>query len=349
MNSSARAPARGANSAVAQDCATRVTIALDAMGADFAPDCAARAAARALEADASLWIRLLADSATLERNTALQSQFGPRFAMVEAAEFIAMDSSPAEALRRGRDSSMALALAEAAQGRADAVVSSGNTGALMALARSGMGMLSGIERPALMTEFPVRGGSVWVLDLGANIGVDAERLSEFALLGNAAVSALLRRAPRVALLNIGSEPGKGPDVVREAARRCSEMDLDLVGFVEGHDVFAGKADVVVCDGFAGNVLLKASEGAIAMLLDEVRAAGDRWLAGRGLRRLSRELAKRYDPESNNGASLLGINGIVIKSHAHASIDGLAHAIGVAAAEVRRGMLPELERQLWASV
>ncbi|MGB0514307.1 MAG: phosphate acyltransferase, partial [Wenzhouxiangellaceae bacterium] len=125
--------------------------------------------------------------------------------------------------------------------------------------------------------------------------------------------------------------------------------LDSVSFIEGHDVFAGKADVVVCDGFAGNILLKASEGAIAMLLDQVRTASGHWLAGPRMRRFSRGLWERYDPERNNGASLLGVNGVVIKSHAHASIGGVAHAIGVAAAEVRREMLPELERQLWAAL
>jgi glycerol-3-phosphate acyltransferase PlsX len=198
-----------------------------------------------------------------------------------------------------------------------------------------------------MTRFPVRGGSAWVLDLGANLQVDAERLTEFALLGSAAVGALLGRRPRVALLNIGREPGKGPDVVREAARRCAVAELDFVGFIEGHDVFAGLADVVVCDGFSGNVLLKSSEGAISMLLDEFDGSAAGWLTPPGLRRLRTRLHERYDPAGHNGASLLGIGGIVIKSHAHASIAGMARAIGVAALEVRRRMLPELERALWA--
>lgn len=244
---------------------------------------------------------------------------------------------------------MAIGLGSLAAGSADALVSAGNTGALMALARYRLGTLPGIERPALMTGFPVVGGSVWVLDLGANIGVDAERLAEFAVLGSAAVGALLGRKPRVGLLNIGSEPNKGPDVVREAARRCAATDIDLVGFIEGHDVFAGRADVVVCDGFAGNVLLKSAEGVIAMLLSEIDAVGSRTFAGPGLRRLRRRMRKAYDPAVHNGASMLGISGIVIKSHAHASTEGIAHAIGVATLEVRRDMLPELERQLWANV
>jgi len=327
-----------------------ICICVDAMGADFAPVCAVEAAALALGADSRLRLQVVGDSAALDPALAgLPADLAARIERVASKAYIAMASSPAEALRHGRNSSMAIALDRIGEGSADAVVSSGNTGALMALARYRLGTLPGIERPALMTELPVVGGSAWVLDLGANIGVDAERLTEFAVLGSAAVGALLKRKPRVGLLNIGSEPNKGPDVVREAARRCAATDIDLVGFIEGHDVFAGAADVVVCDGFAGNILLKSAEGAIAMLLGEIDTTADRMFAGPGLRRLRTRMKKAYDPASHNGASLLGISGIVIKSHAHASVEGIAHAIGVAALEVRRGMLPELERQLWANV
>ncbi|HKL50748.1 MAG TPA: phosphate acyltransferase PlsX [Wenzhouxiangellaceae bacterium] len=327
-----------------------ICICVDAMGADFEPVCAVAAAAAALGADDRLTLQVVGDAAALDPALAgLSSGLSARIERIASTEFIAMASSPAEALRHGRASSMAQALDRVAEGAADAVVSSGNTGALMALARYRLGTLPGIERPALMTELPVVGGSAWVLDLGANISVDAERLTEFAVLGSAAVGALLKRKPRVGLLNIGSESNKGPDVVREAARRCAATDIDLVGFVEGHDVFAGAADVVVCDGFAGNVLLKSAEGAIAMLLGEIDKAGSRMFAGPGLRSLRKRMKSAYDPARHNGASLLGISGIVIKSHAHASVEGIAHAIGVAALEVRRGMLPELERQLWANV
>jgi len=325
-------------------------ICVDAMGADFAPAYAVEAAALALGADDRLSLQVVGDSAALDPAlSALPADISARIERVASKEYIEMAFSPAEALRHGRSSSMALALDRVAEGSADAVVSSGNTGALMALARYRLGTLPGIERPALMTELPVVGGSVWVLDLGANIGVDAERLTEFAVLGSAAVGALLKRQPRVGLLNIGSEPNKGPDVVREAARRCAATDIDLIGFIEGHDVFAGAADVVVCDGFAGNVLLKSVEGVIAMLLGEIDKTASRIFAGPGLRGLRKRMQRDYDPACHNGASLLGISGIVIKSHAHASVEGIAHAIGVAALEVRRGMLPELERQLWANV
>lgn len=324
-------------------------MALDAMGADFDPRCAIDACRLVLQRDPALHVRLIGSASQLDQSAL--AALGERVELVRSSEFVAMTSSPAEALRHGRKSSMALALAEISAERADAAVSAGNTGALMALARAELGMLQGIERPALMTEFPVRGGSAWVLDLGANIGVDAARLVEFAVLGNAAVGALLERSPRVALLNIGSEPNKGPDVIREAARRLSELDaeLDYIGFIEGHDVFHGRADLVVCDGFAGNILLKSAEGAIAMLLDEVERAGQPWWFGPGKRRLGRDLRLRYDPQGHNGASLLGVDGIVIKSHGHATTEGLARALEVAVKEVRRGMLKELERQLWTAV
>ena len=337
-----------------------IVVAVDAMGADFAPTLAVQASAVALQQNAELSIQLFGDAAVLQAAIdSLEGDLQHRIELIASADFVAMDSSPAQALRQRQQSSMALALdalkvesigvddSNHDRKTAQAVVSSGNTGALMALARARLGMLPGIERPALMTAFPVRSGKSWVLDLGANIGVDADRLVEFAVLGSAAVSALIGREPRVGLLNIGAESNKGPDFVREAARRLQESGLNYAGFVEGHDVFAGAADVIVCDGFAGNVLLKSAEGAIGMLLDELQDLRrhwlQRWLFGKKLDRLQ----QRYNPAVHNGASLLGINGIVIKSHAHADVPALAQAIALAALEVKRGMLPELERQLWA--
>ncbi|NKI34476.1 phosphate acyltransferase PlsX [Wenzhouxiangella sp. XN79A] len=326
-----------------------VRIALDAMGADFEPEAAVHAACRAVVDDPRLELRVFGDPDALDAAVcALPDEARARIELAPTSSFVPMDVSPAQALRHGRASSMAAALGSVAEGRDAAVVSAGSTGALMALGRIALGMLPGVERPALMTAFPVREGRAWVLDLGANIGVDADRLLEFALLGRAAVGVLLGRRPRVGLLNIGKEPSKGPDVIREASRRlAAQAEIDFVGFVEGHDVFAGRADVVVCDGFAGNILLKSAEGAIGMLLAELADEARRPVRGLGLRRALGGLRERYDPALHNGASLLGINGIVIKSHAHASVDGLANAIGLAALEVRRGLIPALERQLWA--
>ncbi|MDT8408599.1 MAG: phosphate acyltransferase PlsX [Wenzhouxiangellaceae bacterium] len=327
-----------------------ISVAVDAMGADFEPATAVAAAALALSRDDRLSIRIFGDGERLDQALAsVPAALAGRIERIACSDQVEMTTRPAEALRRHQRSSMALGLEAVRCGQARAMVSAGNTGALMVLARSRLGMLPGVERPALMTAFPVVDGQAWVLDLGANLGVDAERLTEFAILGSAAVGALIGRPARVGLLNIGSEPTKGPDVVREAARRIGLTDIDLVGFVEGHDVFAGRADVVVCDGFAGNVLLKSAEGAVAMLLGEIDRSAGRFFAGPGLRRLRRTMRSRYDPANHNGASMLGVEGIVIKSHAHASVGGLSSAIGLAAMEVRRGMLPELERQLWAGV
>ena len=342
-----------------------VWIAVDAMGADFAPTLAVDACALALRQKPSFRIRLFGDVDQLDPAVGrLPPELAERIELVAVAEAIDMDSSPAQALRRGGNSSMAQALdsllpdsnpagIEATHSpRANALVSSGNTGALMALARAKLGMLPGIERPALMTAFPVQTGRSWVLDLGANIGVDADRLFEFAVLGSAAVSALTDRfseqTPKVGLLNIGTESNKGPDVIREAARKLEQSNLNYIGFVEGHDVFAGAADVVVCDGFAGNVLLKSAEGAVRMLLSDLQTAPRSWPHRKAFARDLERLQQRFDPRRHNGASLLGISGIVIKSHAHADAAALAQAIELALLETQRGMLPELERQLWAA-
>ena len=338
-----------------------VWIAVDAMGADFAPAVAVEACVLALNTQPQFCIRLFGDADQLKPALdAHASDLRKRIELVEVAEHIEMESSPAQALCRGAHSSMAKALdsllpdssSHAVQAtltpRSHALVSSGNTGALMALSRSRLGMLPGVERPALMTAFPVRGGRSWVLDLGANIGVDADRLFEFAVLGSAAVSALTDRTPRVGLLNIGTESNKGPDVIREAARKLEQSELNYIGFVEGHDVFAGAADLVVCDGFAGNIMLKSAEGVVRMLLSDLQAAPRSWLHRKAFERDLDRLQQQYDPVRHNGASLLGINGIVIKSHAHADASALAQAIALALLETQRGMLPELERQLWAA-
>lgn len=320
-----------------------VRIAIDAMGGDAGPGVILDGALQALADDPSLRIHLFAESGQLAASATHE-----RLTVSETAGHIPQDSSPGQALRKAQGTSMHAALEALAGGMADAVVSPGNTGALMALARSRPGMLPGVERPALMTAFPLRAGSVRVLDLGANIQVDAQRLVEFAVMGNAACSVLLGHAPRIGLLNIGREPGKGPDPVREAGRMLEAGDMDYRGFVEGHDVFAGVVDLVVCDGFAGNILLKSAEGAIDMhnaALDDILGKGLLgWLTAR--RRAA--VRKRFDPVDHNGASLLGINGIVIKSHGHAGARAFARAIALASVEVRRALLPELERQLWAS-
>ena len=328
----------------------RLHLAVDAMGGDGGCRVAVEGAALALASDANLELTLVGAGAELHRALdSLDARVRSRIHLSTSESVLPMDVGTAQALRHGRGSSMQLALELVTEGQAKAAVSAGNTGALMALARQTMGMLPGIERPALMTAIPSARNPVWVLDLGANVGVDAHRLLEFARLGNFAVKVIEQRAPRVGLLNIGHEPSKGPDVVREAARLISaESSIDYAGFIEADEVFAGSVDLVVCDGFVGNVLLKGAEGLVKLLFGQLRAEIGRgpasWFAGRHLRRLHDTL----DPARHNGAPLLGVRGTVIKSHGGACVRGFAAAIGLAALEARRNLIRELEQQLWAS-
>lgn len=333
-----------------------VTVAIDTLGGDRGMEIAVKGALAALERDPGLHLRLAGPRAGLQAQIDhLDPDLAGRVALVDAGQGIPGDMPPARALRHGGESSMARAIEQVRQGDADAVVSSGNTGALMAFSRHLLGMLTGIDRPALMSRLPSRNreGEVWVLDLGANVGVDARRLYEFALLGSAAVTAMRGgRMPRVGLLNVGSEASKGSDVVQEAARLIRESELNFAGFVEGHDVFGGEVDVVVCDGFVGNVLLKGAEGLAELLLDRLQQSlqGDlrTRMGARLIRRSMASLLSSLDSSRHNGAPLLGVGGIVIKSHGAAGTQAFCNAIELAARETRRGVITEVERQLWAS-
>ncbi len=320
------------------------------MGGDGGAETAFAAMASALAADPSLTLLAVGPEAELERGSMrLPAEVAARLSLIAAETVLPNDMNAAAALRRGQGSSVWVALDLLAQGHADAVVSGGSTGALMALSRQMLGMLPGVERPALMAAIPSLVGPVWLLDLGANIQVDAPRLLEFAQLGHVAFQVVEKRAPRIGLLNIGSEPGKGPDVIREAARLIdAEAGLDYAGFVEADRVFAGEVDLVVCDGFAGNILLKSAEGAVRLLFralsDELTGSLAGWLARPRLRRLH----DRLDPSVHNGAPMLGVRGTVIKSHGSAHADGLAHALRLAALQARGDLVGRLERQLWSS-
>ncbi len=328
----------------------RVNIAVDAMGGDGGCGVAVNGAVQALSGDESLALHLVGNRSELESALApFNARLRERISLHDAESVLPMDVSTARALRQGQGSSMQLSLELLEDGQAQAVVSAGNTGALMALSRQVMGMLPGIERPALMASVPGADKPVWVLDLGANVGVDAHRLLEFARLGHFAVEVLTGRIPRTGLLNIGHEPSKGPDVLREAARLIdAEGAIDYTGFIEADAVFAGAVDLVVCDGFAGNILLKGAEGMVKLVFDEIDRGLGRgptgWLARRHLRRLH----DRLDPAMHNGAPLLGVRGTVIKSHGAACARGFAAAVRLAALEARRNLIPELERRLWAS-
>ena len=276
-----------------------------------------------------------------------------RISVRHASQSVAMDDLPSQVLRSKRDSSMRVALDLVRGGEADACVSAGNTGALMATARFVLKTLPGIDRPAIISALPTMKGHTHVLDLGANVEASSRHLFEFAVMGSelaAAVDEIER--PSVGLLNIGQEDIKGNERVKEAAGLLAASNIHYAGFVEGDDIYRGTVDVVVCDGFVGNVALKSSEGVARMISDLIRDEFHRTFGSRlvGLlaRPVLRRLAGRMDPRSYNGASFVGLRGIVIKSHGSADVMAFKCAIMEAVAEIRKNV-PERISERIASV
>lgn len=314
------------------------TVALDAMGGDHGSAVVVPAALRALRKDPRLKLILVGNQPEL--GALVGSAGSDRLEIVHASQSVNMDEPPAQALRNKRDSSMRVAIDLVKEGRAHACVSAGNTGALMATARFVLKTLAGIDRPAICSSLPTHEGHTHVLDLGANVDCTTEHLLQFALMGAVLASAVDDNdRPRVGLLNIGEEAIKGNEQVKGAHKLLESSDLNYVGYVEGDGIFSGAADVVVCDGFAGNVALKSTEGTARLLAHFMRSEFSRnWLtkacavaAGPVLR----SLRTRMDPRRYNGASLLGLRGIVVKSHGGADELSFANAIGVAAQETEK--------------
>lgn len=326
------------------------------MGGDFGPRTTVPGAAQALLAHPRLEARLFGCQAELEdeldRLSGSLASVLPRLSLHHSPTMITEDMKPSHALRAPRDSSLAMMLECVATGEADAAISAGNTGALMALSRRALGMVAGVPRPAISTAIPTSlGGRCYLLDLGANVEASAERLLDFALMGDVMareVDGLA--APRVALLNVGVEGTKGTDSVRQAdswLRRAK--DVDYRGFVEGDGIYSGDVDVVVCDGFVGNAVLKASEGLARMLIGRVQQTFEaHWtsrLVGLLARPALRRLKSQLDPVRYNGASLLGLDGIVIKSHGGAESAGFAYAVSRAVQEVEQALPARLAIEL----
>jgi phosphate acyltransferase len=326
-----------------------VCVAVDAMGGDGGPETVVPAVGIALQADPDLQVALTGPRSIDTQLAGLPAALRRRVNRVVADSVLPSDASAAQAIRHGQGSSMWQAMGCLADRDADAVVSGGSTAALMALSRHRLGMLPGVERPALMAAIPTTTNLVWMLDLGANVNVDARRLLEFAQLGHVGFSVLEGRQPRIGLLNIGSEPGKGPDVVREAARLIeAESTLNFIGFVEADQVFEARVDLVVCDGFAGNVLLKGAEGAVRLMFAAFRRTLKGSLCGLLARSRMQALHDMLDPARHNGAPLLGIRGTVIKSHGRSCAGGVARAIELAALQARNDLVGKLESKLWES-
>ena len=314
------------------------------MSGDLGAEVVVRAAAATLQKYRNLELILVGDSDELRVLVSSIIGDDSRLRIEHASEVVEMSEAPADALRKKKDSSMRVAVNLVKEGAADACVSAGNTGALMATAKFVLKMLPGIDRPAIIAELPAMGGSVHMLDLGANTQATADHLFQYAVMGSIVAGDIMGiEDPRVALLNIGAEDTKGHDTVKEAAAALNASTLNYVGFVEGTDLMSGKADVVVTDGFSGNVALKTIEGTVSYgkyLL--ARAFKRNWitklqavLASSVLRSLGAEM----DSRNFNGATLVGLNGIVIKSHGSADAYAFQHAIDTAIVEVRK-QLPQ---------
>jgi len=273
-----------------------------------------------------------------------------RLVIRHASEVVAMDESPALAIRTKKDSSMRVALDLVKNGEADACVSAGNTGALMAISRFVLKMLPGIDRPAICAVLPTVSGHVHVLDLGANVDCSPEHLLQFGIMGASLVGAIEHKdRPTVGILNIGEEDIKGNDVVKRAAELLKESGLNFVGNIEGDGLYKGEAEVVVCDGFVGNVALKASEGLAQMLATFLRQEFGRnlltKLAALVALPVIKHFKRRVDHRRYNGASLLGLRGIVVKSHGSADAFSFGNALDRAAETVRNGVLERISKRV----
>ncbi len=329
-------------------------ISIDAMGGDHGPSVVVPGLAIAAEALAGRAVRFLlhGDEDRLAAELARVPSLRAICEVRHAERVVAMDEKPAQALRRGKGTSLWNAIEAIREGQADAAVSAGNTGALMAMSKLILRMAADLDRPAIVAGWPTLRGVSTVLDVGANIECDAERLVDFAIMGEAFHRAVHRvERPTVGLLNVGSEDQKGHEEVREAHRllRDGGLDIDYRGFVEGDDIGKGAVDVVVTDGFTGTIALKTAEGTARFISTQMRAAFmSSWLSKLGALVASgalKTLRARLDPSSLNGAPLLGLNGAVVKSHGGADAKGFANAVKVAADLAQSNFNSEIHRNL----
>ena len=317
-----------------------ITITLDAMGGDSGCDMVIPAAVWATTRYPDVTFILVGDETLLaEGLRTAGAADNPGLKIHHASQQVKMDELPSSALRNKKDSSMRVALNLVKEGVADACVSAGNTGALMATSRFVLKMLPGIDRPAICTALPSQKTHTWMLDLGANITCDAEHLFQFALMGSVLAEAVDgNKHPAIGVLNIGEEEIKGNEQVKEAARLISESDLNYKGFAEGDDIYKGDFDVIVCDGFVGNIALKTSEGVAKMIATFIKREFTRNLFTKLAALIAMPVLKAFrrsiDPRHYNGATMLGLRGIVIKSHGGADSMAFGNAIKVAILEVR---------------
>jgi glycerol-3-phosphate acyltransferase PlsX len=323
------------------------------MGGDHGPKVVIPAAVSALGTHPDVTFILVGDEGIIREHLKSNGvEDEPRFVIQHASQVVEMDESPATALRGKKDSSMRVAINLVKQGTAAACVSAGNTGALMATARFVLKTLPGIERPAIVSALPTMKGHTYVLDLGANVDSSAEHLVQFALMGSVLAELVDgNKNPTIGLLNIGEEDIKGNERVKEAARLLRDTDLNYHGFVEGDGLYRGEVDVVVCDGFVGNVALKASEGVIHMIRHFLRQSFGRniftKIAGLIASPVLKHFRDELDPRAYNGANFIGLQGIVIKSHGGTDKVGFANAINIAIIEAEHDVPTRISKHLEA--
>ena len=321
----------------------QVTIALDGMGGDFGPSVVVPAAIEAIKSNENLTLIITGNEQLIKSELSnFPAQFTNKITIRHTTQKVGSDELPSQALRKKKDSSLRVAIDLVKENQAQACVSAGNTGALMATARFVLKMLPGVDRPAICTALPTMTGHTHVLDLGANVDSSAESLFEFAAMGSALVQAVDDiKSPTVGLLNIGEEEIKGIESVKEAAQILANSELNYIGYVEGDGIYQGVADVVVCDGFVGNVMLKTSEGVAKMISHYMKQAFYKNIfttfAGLVAKPVLKQFRKKIDPREYNGASFLGLQGIAVKSHGSADAYSFAHAINQAVLEVEKNV------------
>jgi len=329
-------------------------IAIDAMSCDHGAEVAVDASLAFLERNKTSDIVLVGKQNELEVFLCahpLYPQFKHRIEIQHADTVVSMDDKPSRVLRNKQDSSMAVALNLVKSGEAVALVSGGNTGALMALGRYVLGTFHGVDRPAITKLFPSKNGGTLVLDLGANVDSSAEQLLQFALMGQELAQVIKNKEQAtVALLNVGDEHIKGNELVRLADALIRSTDaINYIGYAEGGDIFRGKADVLVCDGFVGNIALKSAEGAAKIVLDGVREFFGRGLfyrlLGKFLMRFMSDSLRQLNPDTHNGAMFLGLNGIVVKSHGNATAQAFTRAIELAEHEAAANLPDRINQAL----
>lgn len=333
------------------------TIAIDAMGGDFGPPVTVPAALGYLDQDPGARVVVVGRSDEIEKALrAAKAVPSERFRVLHASEVVSMDESPVLALKNKKSSSLRLAIDLVKNGEAHGCVSAGNTGALVATSRFVLRMLPGldVDRPAIATTLPTHKGRVLALDLGANVNCTPEHLMQFAVMGALLSSALEgKERPSIGLLNIGEEAIKGNEIVKLAGDLLRASSLNFYGNIEGDDIYTGVVDVVVCDGFVGNVALKTSEGLARMLATFLREEFSRSIftkiAGLVALPVINAFRRRVDPREYNGATLLGLRGIVVKSHGSADKFAFQRAIEKVAVEVRGNVVKRIEEQIAAQI